>query len=92
VSNSRWPSRARLPGGLEALYIALDITDEGVGIPPNVLPRIFDALFSTKKLQKHIELAVKTHSYPTIDKIFLGVIARVESPAVARGAPDSSDV
>ena len=44
-----------------------------------------------RRLQERVELAAKTHRSPTIGRIFLGVIARVESPAVARGAPDSSD-
>lgn len=41
--------RACPPGGIDAEYIAVDVTDTGEGIPVNILPRIFDTFFTTKK-------------------------------------------
>ena len=33
----------------EARYAVLSVRDEGCGIPPEILPRIFDLYFTTKK-------------------------------------------
>ena len=35
-------------GGPEAAYARLDVTDQGMGIKPEVLPRIFEPFFTTK--------------------------------------------
>jgi signal transduction histidine kinase len=41
--------RACAPQGVEADYVAFDVTDEGSGISPEILPRIFDTFFTTKE-------------------------------------------
>jgi PAS domain S-box-containing protein len=38
--------------GLEGEFVALSMTDTGVGIAPDVLPRIFEPFFTTKTLGK----------------------------------------
>lgn len=46
------------PGGAEAEYVALDVEDEGAGIAPEVLPRIFETFFTTKSDGTGLGLAV----------------------------------
>lgn len=41
-------------------YIALDIIDQGDGIPENIKPRIFDPFFTTKDNTKHLGLGLFT--------------------------------
>lgn len=42
---------------LEGDYIKVTIADEGIGIPKEILPRIFDPFFSTKSMGKGLGLA-----------------------------------
>jgi PAS domain S-box-containing protein len=39
-------------GGLKGDYVALAMTDTGVGIPPEAIPKIFDPFFTTKPVGK----------------------------------------
>ena len=39
-------------------YVCLEITDNGVGIEPDVLPRIFEPFFTTKKSHRGLGLAL----------------------------------
>jgi len=46
-----------LPPLREGRYVVMSIKDHGVGIPPDVLPRIFDPYFTTKQGGKGLGLA-----------------------------------
>jgi PAS domain S-box-containing protein len=46
----------RLPLG-EGAYVAISIRDHGTGIPPDVLPRIFDPFYTTKQTGHGLGLA-----------------------------------
>jgi signal transduction histidine kinase len=46
----------RLRGTAEEVHI--DVGDTGVGIPPEVLPQIFDPFFSTKETEKGVGLGL----------------------------------
>jgi PAS domain S-box-containing protein len=50
VSAENMPSAATLPAGLPpGRYVRIAVRDHGPGIPPEIMPRIFDAYFSTKE-------------------------------------------
>ena len=40
------------PAGLDGDFVALRVTDTGIGIAPDVLPRVFDPFFTTKQVDK----------------------------------------
>jgi len=60
-----WPKGQPVPFGLdEGRYVKLSIRDEGMGILPNVLPRIFDPFYTTKEHGNGLGLAM-VHSVVT---------------------------
>jgi two-component system NtrC family sensor kinase len=50
-----WVSTRTLPGGEQ---IELQVRDDGVGIPPEILPRIFDPFTTTKEVGKGVGLGL----------------------------------
>jgi PAS domain S-box-containing protein len=50
MSSRPTPGRLVLRSRAEAGKVILEVADNGAGIPPEVLPRIFDPFFSTKKM------------------------------------------
>jgi two-component system NtrC family sensor kinase len=50
-----WVSTHKLPGGEQ---IELQVRDDGVGIPPEILPRIFDPFTTTKEVGKGVGLGL----------------------------------
>ena len=46
-------SAARAPGE----FVFVDVRDEGAGIPPDVLPRVFEPFFSTREMGRGLGLA-----------------------------------
>ena len=56
-------------------YLKITFTDEGVGIPPNILPKVFDPYYTTKQSGSGLGLATvfsiirKHQGYVTIDSI-----------------------
>jgi two-component system cell cycle sensor histidine kinase/response regulator CckA len=49
-----WGGAGGLPAGR---YVAMEVSDEGVGMPPEIIPRIFDPFFSTKQTGSGLGLA-----------------------------------
>jgi signal transduction histidine kinase/CheY-like chemotaxis protein len=41
-------------------YVAITVTDSGTGIPPNVLPRIFEPFYTTKEVGKGTGIGLST--------------------------------
>lgn len=50
-----WISTRTLPGGEQ---VELQVRDDGVGIPPEILPRIFDPFTTTKEVGKGVGLGL----------------------------------
>lgn len=50
-------AEGELPPLREGRYVTVSVRDNGVGIPPDVLPRIFDPYFTTKQAGKGLGLA-----------------------------------
>jgi len=54
-ANVTFPSRREVTAGLElhpGEYVAIRIGDSGAGIPPELLPRVFEPFFTTRELGK----------------------------------------
>jgi len=45
-------SLKRMPGALKGQYVCLSMTDNGCGIPEEILPRIFEPFFTTKEKER----------------------------------------
>jgi PAS domain S-box-containing protein len=73
LENVKMPQGGRLPVGD---YLKIAIRDEGIGISPDVLPRIFDPYFTTKKTGNGLGLAT-VHSIVKRHGGFLEVDSRV---------------
>ncbi|WP_163336399.1 ATP-binding protein [Desulfopila sp. IMCC35008] len=72
-------------------YVKISIADEGIGIPPNVVDRIFDPYYSTKKEGSGLGLAVchsiitKHNGHITVESIpGEGTVLSIYLPASAR--------
>ncbi|MFC1718608.1 ATP-binding protein [Candidatus Poribacteria bacterium] len=73
-------------------YIKISFADQGVGIPANLLPRIFDPFFSTKQQGNGLGLAtsysiIKKHDgYITVEsEIDVGTVFHIYIPASLEG-------
>jgi two-component system cell cycle sensor histidine kinase/response regulator CckA len=51
---------ARIPGGHSGAFVCFEIADTGPGIPPDVLPRIWEPFFTTKEPGKGTGLGLST--------------------------------
>jgi len=95
-------SCANVPAGTEKMlplrecaHVLVSITDQGVGIPEDVLPRIFDPYFTTKESGKGLGLAtvfsiVKNHDghISASSRPGVGTVFNVYLPAVVNGVVD----
>jgi len=95
-------SCANVPAGTEKMlplrecaHVLVSITDQGVGIPEDVLPRIFDPYFTTKERGKGLGLAtvfsiVKNHDghISASSRPGVGTVFNVYLPAVVNGVVD----
>jgi len=88
--------------GLAGRYVVIEITDDGSGIPPEVLPRVFDPFMTTKEVGSGTGLglsqvhgfvhqsggAVDIDSEPGKGTIVRMYLPAVKVSAVAASAPD----
>lgn len=51
---------AAIPGARAGAWVVLEVADSGTGIPPDVLPRIWDAFFTTKAAERGTGLGLAT--------------------------------
>jgi PAS domain S-box-containing protein len=59
-------------------YVQIDISDDGAGIPPNILNRIFDPYFTTKPIEKGTGMGLAmVHG---IIKSYMGAITVASTP------------
>ncbi len=80
-----WDGDAMAPGR----YVTIEVSDTGVGIPPEILPRIFDPFFTTRSEQGGTGLGLSTvhaivrrfHGFLTVDsRSGIGTTMRVYLP------------
>jgi two-component system cell cycle sensor histidine kinase/response regulator CckA len=80
----------KLPDAISGNWLVIEVTDTGTGIPPEVLPRIFDAFFTTKAADKGTGLGLNTvrtivnahHGFIQVEtKLGKGTTMRILLPA-----------
>ncbi|MFI5356829.1 MAG: PAS domain S-box protein [Opitutales bacterium] len=54
------PAANAIPGARAGDWLVIEVSDTGTGIPPNVLPHIWDAFFTTKSENKGTGLGLAT--------------------------------
>lgn len=81
-----------IPQGSPGDWLLIEVTDTGTGIPPDVLPHIYDAFFSTKPKEQGTGLGLNTvrtivqthHGFTTVQTaVGHGTTFRVHLPAAA---------
>lgn len=62
LAEEEWDDAAagRVPGSTPGRYMVLKVSDTGTGIPPEILPLIFDPFFSTKQRGQGTGLGLST--------------------------------
>ncbi|MGE5304307.1 MAG: sensor histidine kinase [Alphaproteobacteria bacterium] len=87
-------TRTRRASDAEALGVTIEVTDNGQGIPPEILPKIFDLFVTNKAPGKGTGLGLaicqeiaKAHggNLEITSRVGEGTCARIFLPAVARG-------
>jgi PAS domain S-box-containing protein len=90
--------RRRVPQALGGRFICIAVSDTGTGIPPEVLPRIYDPFFTTKEVGKGTGLGLATvygivqqhQGWIELDtRVGMGTEFRIHFPCIA-GTPSPS--
>jgi len=90
--------KAKVPALKPGNYLCIEVADEGIGIPPEYLPKIFDPFFSTKKTGSGLGLAtcysiIKKHEGQLLvrSKVGKGTTFTIYLPALKKEAQTTTE-